>query len=98
MCRQPSECASEDQLPELLESSTVVSMSVQGREIPPNSRGSSSLHFGDDGDNPPASARTQQLSSTQAVLELLKEESDLLEDDDEPMSFLKPALSLRKGV
>jgi hypothetical protein len=97
MCRQPSECASEDQLPELLESSNVVSMSVQGREIPPNSRGSS-LRFGDDGNNPPASARTQQLSSTQAVLELLKEESDLLEDDDEPMSFLKPALSLRKGV
>lgn len=49
-----------------------------------------SLQFSDD-------AAGTQLGSS-AVLELLKEESDLMEDDDGPMSFMTPRWSSRKSV
>lgn len=61
----------------------------------PTSFRSGSLQFGDGDPHPTTSG--SRLSS-QAVLELLKEESDLLEDDEEdPMSFMRPTVSFNKG-
>lgn len=90
-------CDSADQfpLPEMEQSLVTMGMaSAQAREMAPSST-RAILQFGD-GDTRPTSSSNQRSSTD--ILELLKEESDLLDDDDEPMSFMQPTLSLRKGM
>ena len=96
LCRPEMKGSSEDQVPpsglhpspDTVDTSSVLKAPACFR--------SGSLQFGD-GDPHPTS--TGSRLSSKAVLELLKEESDLLEDDEEePMSFMRPALSLNKGM
>ena len=99
LCRQEMKSDSEHHMqPAELEPNpdAMGTSSTQAREPVATCVRRGSLQFGDGEPRPTSSG--SKLSST-AVLELLKEESDLLEDDEEePMSFMKPTLSLRKGM
>lgn len=84
-CREEMRHPSAGRLPGI-ETSAVV---TADRETAPTSA-RSSLQFGD-GDN--QHPTTQAVLNSSDVLELLKEESDLLEDEEDPMSFMKPTLT-----